>query len=308
MGRTTLSWACHRGDDDAVERLLLCGADPNKADRTGWTPLHWSTASANSKCMELLLGANADMKIKGERDATALSISVIQNNLDCLRILVAAGADIESRSYRGWTPLLIAVYGNRTQIASYLLRRGANINARDFYGLTAFFCAINNNFHRCLEILLARPDLDVHVVDNRGKNILHYLAIYGDEETIQISRSAKLHWLDATKIDGGGWTAVEYAEWRSQYNEKWSQWALASPDSDPIRWFNAFQELIGDLERRRQDGIDDSSSDWEITSQSSTEEVASEDPDDEAVEEDGEEWQDAPQYPETESLEPCVSE
>ena len=300
MGCTTLSWACRRGDEDAVARLLSCGADPNKADMTGKTPLHWSTESVDGKCMELLLAANADIDVKDVDGDTALSRSAWVNNSDCLKILVAAGANIENENCQRLRPLHRAVQADNILIVSYLLRSAADINARVLEGSTAVLLAIQENCNRSLRLLLARPEIDIQVVDNIGRNVLHMLASYGDEKTIQLFRSAGLHGLDTSKRDKFDWTALESAEWRCRFNEKWSQIYLRSRDSDPIRRYNAFKAFIDELEARQQGRIDGSPSDWETISEQSTEKDSS---DDEAAE-DEEGWQDAHEYPETESLEP----
>lgn len=48
-GTTLLTHAVHEGAARAVERLLACGADPNRADQLGWTPWMASTLTDESK-------------------------------------------------------------------------------------------------------------------------------------------------------------------------------------------------------------------------------------------------------------------
>lgn len=300
MGLATLSWACRRGDNDAVARLLLCGADPNKADIIGRTPLHWSTTSSDEKCMELLLAAKANINLKDLEGRTALCLCTWKSSLACLMVLVAADADIENEDCEGWRPLHSAVYEDRYSIVSHLLRSGADINARMPDGGTAILVAIYNNCHRSLKILLGRPELDIHVVEGQGMNALHCLALFGSEETVQILCSAKWHGFDTTKLDTFGWSALEYARWRGVFNEEWSKRYFYSRDSDPIRWYNAFEVFMEELEARQQDQIDGNSSAGSITtSEGSTE---NEDTDEE------EEWQDAYEMAESEALEPRGSE
>lgn len=303
-GLTTLSWACRQGDTNAVARLLSCGADPDKADVRGRTPLHWSTTSSDDKCMELLLAAKADVNLKDLHGQTALSLSARKDSLDCIEILVAADADIESEGSQGWRPLHSAVFYDRSSTVSHLLRSGADINARTSTGSTAMLVAIDSNCHRSLNILLGRPELDIHVVNGQGMNALHLLAAFGDEETIQVLRSAKWHGFDTTKLNTFGCSALDLAQWRCDCNEEWSQKYLRARDSHPIRWYNAFKLFMEELKARQEHPIDGKSSDWEtVTSEQSTEDVSCEDSDDGAAK-DEEVWQDAHQYPETEGLEP----
>lgn len=303
-GLTTLSWACRRGDTNAVARLLSCGADPDKADVRGRTPLHWSATSPDDKCMELLLAAKADVNLKDLHGDTALSLSAWMESLDCLEVLIAAEADIESEGSQGWRPLHSAVFYDRSSIVSHLLRSGADINARMPNGSTAMLLAISYSCHRSLNILLGRPELDIQVVTDLGWNALHQLASFGDEDTIQVLRSAKWHGFDTTKLDKFGRSALDLAQWRCDFNEEWSQKFLRARDSHPIRWYNAFTLFMEELDARQEDRIDGNSSDWEtVTSEQSTEDVSCEDSDDGAAK-DEEVWQDAHQYPETEGLEP----
>jgi len=63
-GRTTLSWATMRGDDQMVAQLLCFSADPNRPDGKGYTSLHYSLYPYTTVCLQQLLGAKADVEAK----------------------------------------------------------------------------------------------------------------------------------------------------------------------------------------------------------------------------------------------------
>ena len=56
-----LHWAAHNNDVGAVKRLLSEGADPNLANRFGFTPLHEAAIVRNAEMLELLLEAGGEI-------------------------------------------------------------------------------------------------------------------------------------------------------------------------------------------------------------------------------------------------------
>ena len=58
-GRSPLSWAAQRGEDEAVRLLLEYGADPNNNDNTNMTLLHYAAQANTPTCLLLLIGYGA---------------------------------------------------------------------------------------------------------------------------------------------------------------------------------------------------------------------------------------------------------
>ena len=305
-GRTTLSWAAGKGDLDAVKKLLNCGADPNYADKYGLTPLHWCANAYNHDCVTLLLAANADVDKKDSFGRSALSIALRESGRDdpdLVEILLSNGADIESVDDYGSTPLHCAVSYNAANCLSLLLRRGVNINALNSDGQTALQLGINANCHQTVEILLDHGGNDLDNKNNSGRTILHYAALYGDVNTIAVLRSANLGEIDITATDNWGDSALDYAMWRLQHNEEWSNWALRATDEDPLQWFSAFRELWdGIIERQKsaygeEGGVNHEREDeeWEDEEWEDEEWEDEEQEDDEREDDERENWQDAPE-------------
>ena len=89
FGRTVLSWAAGQNNVEAVQNLLLCGANPNARDRCGETPLHHAAREDAARCVKLLLSAKADpllMDASGYTPLDAASANWVTG------ILIAAGS------------------------------------------------------------------------------------------------------------------------------------------------------------------------------------------------------------------------
>ena len=243
-GKTTLHWASEAGDWEAVEQLIHCGADPNKADNAGRSSLHMSV-QGGSRCLEVLLRAKADVNMKNFYNRTALHLlSAYGWDTTSLDLLLRFGANIEATDRFGFTPLQEAVREGNHLMFSGLLERGANINARDPRGLTCLFHALRFNGHNSLRILLENPGRLYNVKSDNGPTLLHVAAMYADIESLYILMSKQLYELDIAEEDVYGWTAMQIARFRRLDNEEWSTLARRPRDKDPTEWYYVFKELL----------------------------------------------------------------
>lgn len=271
-GRSTLSWAAGKGDRDAMEELLRCGADPSHADKNGWTPLHWSACADNHECVRLLLAAKADVNAKDRRGNTALSTALrnLENDdPDLVEILISHDADIESINENGRRPLHFAAWRNKAKCLSLLLRKGADINAKTSDGDNALQVGIMYNCHQAVKILLEHGGSDYDYKNVLGRTLLHLAALHGDLDTIAILRSANLSKVDLTETDKFSGSAQYDAQWRYTCNEDWSNWKLGAMDEDPFRCYFAFMALQDDIAKRQDsaygggDSVDEEQEDGE---------------------------------------------
>ena len=293
-GGTALHWASRAGDWEAVEQLIHCGADPDKADSTGRSSLHSSVT--DSRCLELLLRAKADVDLKDPDDRTALHIlSAYGWDTTSLDLLARFGANMEATDRFGFTPLQEAVREDNHLMVSGLLERGANINARDPRGLTCLFQALRFNGHNSLRILLENPGRLYNVKSDNGPTLLHVAATYADIESLYILMSKQWYELDIAEEDVYGWTAMQIARFRRLDNEEWSTLARRPRDKDPTEWYYVFEELLESITEAQasMDGnIDDEASEEETNNSEDSCDFSGED----SIEgdQDGEElWEDA---------------
>ena len=282
-GRTTLSWACQRGDPLAISQLLRYGANPDMSDAMGRTPLHWAAESSSIESMRLLLAAGANLELQdrdgrtalancpimcnldfatllsgagANRDSqdrdprTSLAHFLIVCNLDFVRLLLGAGANIESQDRWLLRPLHYAAALNVPQVAMLLIERGADVDAESQEGFTAFEYAISRQSQTTIKISL-RPTDDATKVA-LGEDVLLLAALYGNANTLKILRSMGLVDVNLRAQDDDGMTALEIAERRRDNTSTCSKGSTQAPKRDMRAWFEAFKALWDDIETRQE--------------------------------------------------------
>lgn len=246
-GRTTLSWAAAREDLEVVQQLLKRGSDPNKADTFGNTPSHHCCTS--TACLKALLDAGADAGAKNVEGYTIL-VKLIKHSsesISSLELLLARGVDVQE-TVSGLSAIYVAVLFNRPKTLSWLLRNGGNVNATT-QGFTLLSYAILRSSEKVLEVLLGNELLDCTKQSLGGDTIVHDAAHWADLHILSILRSAGLKGININAEDNGGYTALEYAKWRRDNYESWSDGVLYPPhDDDPLEWYKAFEGFYYSIE------------------------------------------------------------
>ena len=240
-GRTTLSWACQRGDSSAISQLLKCGADPNMSDSRGRTPLHWATQSSSIESMGLLLAHRADMELQDRDGRTPLALCSIICNVDCVKLLLDAKANIESQDLWLRRPLHHAAALNRPQVAKLLIEGGAEVDAESEEGFSAFEYAISRQSRTTIKISLFSTEDAVGAA--LGKDILLLAALYGEEKALKFLSSVALVDVDLRAKDEAGWTALKIAKWRRYHTSTCSIDSTQRPSRDLVTWFETFKAL-----------------------------------------------------------------
>lgn len=249
-GRTTFSWACQRRDLTSARELLNRGADFDKPDRLGLTPLHWAVVDDSlNPCIELLVTAKADLNAKDPKGRTAFLRSV--GNVHNLRQLRAADADLDTKDNLGKRQLHEAAEYDYYESVAQLLEWRVEINPKTETGKTPLLFAIGHNSHRSLQLLLGAHYIDTSVIDAHGQNILNYAARHADTETIDILRSSNLRKVDTENIDSFGYSPLDEAAWRRDYNIGWYRFYGQTPDENPQDQYLHFKTLILEIEDRQ---------------------------------------------------------
>jgi len=88
----TLAAAVARGDAAQVAALVGRGADPNAADRSGWTALHLAAATGDTALARLLLDAGAHPDPRSRAWGTPLDIAETTGRTEIARLLRGHGA------------------------------------------------------------------------------------------------------------------------------------------------------------------------------------------------------------------------
>ena len=98
-GVTPLHLACMNKDLTSITKLLVAGADPNKARQTGETPLMSCANLGVTEGVKALIKHGADLEAKENReDQTALMWAAAEGHAEVVKVLVANSADVHARS------------------------------------------------------------------------------------------------------------------------------------------------------------------------------------------------------------------
>ena len=183
-GRSPLSWAAQRGDDEAVTLLLEHGADPNNNDNTNMTPLHYAAQAATPKCLLLLIEYGARI-YQSTRGWTALHYACsFHDDLAYTKPLLDHGADVNQRTYVGKTALYFAIIRNHLKNTAFLINIGANLNVLDNEGISPLAFSIKFRRLDAMKLLLQSGAKHERLADG-DDTLLHLVAKFPDLEIIQ---------------------------------------------------------------------------------------------------------------------------
>ncbi|KAF2966704.1 hypothetical protein GQX73_g6874 [Xylaria multiplex] len=168
LGRSAISWAAARGNEEHIVLLLSYGANPNILDNSLSGPVTYSADRSHAVCTPLNCAArNAD------------DPAVIE-------LLLQYGANPDATGVDRRTPLIHAARKNMAEFAHLMLKYGANINAVASDGQTPLTTAIINNSYDVLALLLDRWAEYSVCPRLSGPNLLRIVAQYADIRTIEI--------------------------------------------------------------------------------------------------------------------------
>jgi ankyrin repeat protein len=231
-GRTPLTWASARGDEDSVETLLKFGADPNINCATGNSPLLRSVIARSPRCIRLLLEYGADALHKNTLGFTALHYAAYYKDAEeYLTPLLDSSLPVDEKDSYGWTALAATAEYDHAICANVLLRRGADIETRDKNGWTPLLRAINSNSHSVLKLLLGQR-ANHCALSFRNETVLHFAAGKADLETLEILSKAALEHLDVDAKNEKDQRAVD---------------VMKSRNPQPLQLVSSFSILIESL-------------------------------------------------------------
>ena len=238
-GRSPLSWAAQRGEDEAVRLLLEYGADPNNKDNTNMTPLHFAAQASTPKCLLLLIEHGAKV-FQSTRGWTALHYACsYHDDVAYVKPLLDHGADVDERTYVGKTAIFFAIIGNNLTTAAFLIGVGADLNVLDNEGTSPLAAAIK--FRRLDPMKLLLPAGATHKLLSAGDDtLLHLVAKFPDVKIIQYLSNFDLGDVDVDARNKENLTARELIQMHN-----------SNPETTL-----AFQKLLKKVAERREQVVE----------------------------------------------------
>ena len=144
LHRTCLYRAICLGHSDAVDLLVIAGADVNCQDRSGCTALWHAVDTNNEDLVERILKApDCDIDASDNNLISPLFVGVLHQNLHTVQLLLGQGAVVDNCQYQNVSPLGMAASG-KFEIVKELLQHGADPNIRNVDGGSPLTMAIRS--------------------------------------------------------------------------------------------------------------------------------------------------------------------
>ena len=156
QGIAALIDASLKGNREAVELLILEGANLDARDRLGDTALMNAALKGHLEIVELLISKGADVSLKDNSGNTALIDSAKyarESACEIITLLVDNGVDVNAKNKLGLTALIFAAQGGHVENIECLIAAGADVNAKSKSGETALKFAETSNRKDIIDLL-----------------------------------------------------------------------------------------------------------------------------------------------------------
>lgn len=187
--KTALHWAVQFGHYETLETLLKVRGLKNLlelSDKNDQTVLHYAAYMGNVSVLKTLLEAGARTDAKDQEERTPLHIAAQYDNVNCVEALMHASShETNDDDVDGRTPLLLACMHGHYQVVQVLLSLGADVSKRDDEHCTALMLAAARGHTLVMKILLDNH-ASVNDTDKMKNTALHYACSGGHTEAVQL--------------------------------------------------------------------------------------------------------------------------
>lgn len=142
LGNPPLVVAVRASAPVIAEKLIRYGATLSKADKQNSTPVHHAAALGDFLLTDMLLYYDSPINMLDNEGNTPLMTGVCFGFLDVADLLLQSGADPNVPDRKGFSPLMVAAQNGDTVMMNLLINAGANLYAVNSEGLDALGCAI----------------------------------------------------------------------------------------------------------------------------------------------------------------------
>jgi len=184
-GNTPLITAVRANDAEIAEKLIRHGSVVTETDRQNSAPLHHAAALGNFLMADMLLYYDSPADMQDNEGNTPLMTGVCLGYQDITDLLLQSGADPNAADRKGFTPLMAAAQNGDTLLMRMLIDAGANLYAVNTEGLDALGGAILSSRKEAVAYLL-----DTGSRWNRNNGLktdpLTLATNYGRKEIVQL--------------------------------------------------------------------------------------------------------------------------
>lgn len=217
-GYTALSWAARRGHVDVVQCLLDNQADVNSQNTAGETalllaveyskPQPSAASDGHLEIVKKLLGASANANTEDHQGRTALLQAVRDGRYDIVEhLFTTTSLSVDIEDDKGYTALSTAARKGFSEIVAILLKRGRAGVRGDTIAMVR--AAQERNFDIVQLLMENMEEVDINVVDERGRTAISYAAQFGSDEIVGLLLD---HKADIDIKDKEGYTAAWWAK------------------------------------------------------------------------------------------------
>lgn len=146
--------ACYDGEVDLLKVLLKYHADPQKANRLGYTALHIAAWNGHLECVQILLNSGVSHDRHTSDMNTPLALAAHGGYLNVIKELLPLGCNVNNKDKDLDTPLHYAAYNGMTEAVELLISNGADPDSPNACSATPLWNAVYRGKKEILKLLL----------------------------------------------------------------------------------------------------------------------------------------------------------
>lgn len=188
-GNTVLHYAAEWQYKDAINGLVMKGADISAKNANGETPLFSAVKTNNPDIIQTVIDCGADINARDNLGSTVMHTAVRWDAPASIDKLLSLGINVNAQNTSGKSPLAEAVIAGKFEIARTLLTAGADPNTSDSNGVTVLMDSIRGCSKDSVKLLLSYG-ANPNVQEVNGRNAYHEAAYMADKDIIKLIRNA----------------------------------------------------------------------------------------------------------------------